>query len=271
MRVKRRVTGVVIALLVSGAQAADKGLVPVAQEKPTPPPITEKRWQFVAAPYLLAPNIDGSTRIGRLPSTDLNVSPGTIFDNLNFGAMAHFEALYNNRFGAVLDIAYMDLGSERTFPAAGGSVSAGYKQLVNEGFLGYRFYQAPRAWAEAYAGARLWYNELDVTAAVPGNAFSARTDETWIDPVIGLRGQLFLNDKWSLYSSGNIGGFGLRYSADFTWAAQAGVGYHLSETMSLQVQYKALSVDYDNDKSGSGSFRYDTVTHGPLAGLAFRF
>jgi len=249
------------------AHAADLPL-PAPQET-APVQETPSRWQFVFAPYLLAPTIEGDATIGRLPSTSLNVSPGTIFENLDFGAMAHFEALFDERFGAVLDIAYMDLGSGTTLPRVGGSVSSGVKQAVTEVSFGYRFLNGGRAWAEAYAGGRWWYNELSVSASVPGNTFSRTITEQWVDPIIGLRGQAFVSDKWSVFGSGNIGGFGL--VSDFTWGLQAGAGYHFNDRWALHLQYKATGVDYDNGETGTGAFSYDTVTHGPLAGLAFRF
>lgn len=257
----------ILGLSCGPALAADISSAPPPPEQSAPR--EEGAWTFVIAPYLLAPTISGTSRIGRLPTTDLNVSPGTIFENLQFGAMGHVEVLYDNRFGASLDVAYMDLGSGRTFPAVGGTVDASVKQMVAEGFFGYRFWSEDRNWAEAYAGGRWWYNQLSVNATVPGNSFSRTITEQWVDPVIGVRGQYFLSDTWSLYGSGNIGGFGL--VSEFTWGAQAGVGYHFTESWALHLQYKAIGVNYDNGKSGRSGFSYDTVTHGPLLGVAFSF
>lgn len=227
------------------------------------------KWTFLVAPYLLAPTISGDAKIGRLPTTTLNVSPGTIFENLHLGAMGHFEALYDDRFGIAVDVAYMNLGSGKTFPAVGGSVKANVKQTVSEVFAGYRVWKQDKNWVEAYVGGRWWINELGVRAALPANAFSHTITESWVDPVIGVRGQALLSDDWSLYGSANIGGFGV--ASDFTWGLQAGVGYHFSESLSAQLQYKATAVDYDNGKSGADAFSYNTITHGPMAGLVFRF
>jgi len=77
------------------------------------------------------------------------------------------------------------------------------------------------------------------------------------------------NDKWSANARGDIGGFGA--ASDFTWNVQGGIGYHFNKTWSAHMQYKALSVDYDNDKTGTNSFAYDTITHGPLLGVVARF
>lgn len=263
-----------IALLVFGclllphtAQAAD---VPnTATSVGNPSARIEPLWKFVIAPYLLLPTIQGDAEIGRLPSTSLDVSPGSIFENLHFGFMGHFEALYDNRFGATFDVAYMDLGKGTSFPQIGGSVDVGVKQLITEGFFGYRFWRQNESWAETYIGGRWWYNQLEVTARVPGNRFSRTIDEHWIDPVLGLRGQVFLTPQWSLYGSGNVGGFGL--VSNFTWGLKGGVGYHFNDSIALHLQYKAIGVDYDNDKSGRSRFTYDTVTHGPLLGVALAF
>ena len=38
------------------------------------------------------------------------------------------------------------------------------------------------------------------------------------------------------------------------------------------MQYKALWVDYENGTPGSPDFfQYDTVTHGPLLGIIYKF
>ena len=258
---------ILASLLTGGAQAADLAQAPAPVE--TPDVRVDRTWKFVVAPYLLAPTIQGNSRIGRLPNTSLDVSPGTIFENLQFGAMGHFEALYDNRFGATLDVAYMDLGKGRSFPRVGGSIDAGVKQLVTEAFFGYRFWHQDRNWAEAYAGGRWWYNQLKVNANTPANTFTRTITEQWIDPVIGVRGQIFVAPKWSLFGSGNVGGFGL--VSDFTWGLQGGVGYHFNDRVALHLQYKATGVDYDNGKSGRSAFSYDTVTHGPLMGVAISF
>ncbi|MTH99571.1 hypothetical protein E1297_26585 [Roseibium sp. RKSG952] len=268
----RALFSLALAGVVAGeAQAADIFAEPSVELPVQAPAEPGKTWQFIFAPYLLAPSIDGTAQVGRLPNTDLNVSPGTIFENLQFGAMAHFEVLYDNRWGATLDVAYMNLGSGTTFPTVGGSVKSGVKQLVTEAFLGYRLWQQSRNWAEAYAGVRWWHNDLEVTAAIPGISFSRDILENWVDPVIGLRGQYFFTPAWSVYGSGNVGGFGL--VSDFTWGAQGGFGYHFSDRYALHLQYKATGVDYDNDndKTGQGAFSYDTVTHGPMLGFAVRF
>lgn len=47
----------------------------------------------------------------------------------------------------------------------------------------------------------------------------------------------------------------------------------MSENWILDLKYKAVWVDYENDKPKGqpGYFAYDTVTHGPLIGFIYIF
>lgn len=228
-----------------------------------------KDWQFEFSPYLLAPSIDGNLKAGRIPSADLSVSPSDIFKNLDFGLMGHYEARYDNRISITLDMAYMDVNAGRSISPTGGKLEAGVKQLITEGFAGYRYWQRDQDWLEAYGGVRWWHNKISVSAEGPLITESRTITEDWVDPVIGLRGKKSFNDKWALYGSANIGGFGI--VSDFTWSLLAGVDYRFNDQVALQLQYKAVGVDYNNDESGKDTFIYDTVTHGPLVGVSFRF
>ncbi len=230
----------------------------------------ERAWEFLFAPYFVGANIVGTTRIGRLPATDLDVGTDDILKNLRFGAMFRSEVLYRQTAGAFLDVAYMNLGSATTGPLTGGRVKVGVGQLIAEGMVFYRPYSTPQTTFDVYAGGRYWDVSLDVnaTGTVAGN-FDIDRGDNWIDPVIGVRGMHRFNENWSVNARADIGGFGI--ASDFTWNVQGGVGYHFNDTWSVHFQYKALDVDYDNDKQGTQRFAYDTITHGPLLGIAARF
>ena len=78
-----------------------------------------------------------------------------------------------------------------------------------------------------------------------------------------------LNLDWSVILRGDIGGFGI--SSDFSWNVQGGVIYAVSDWLSVVGQYRALDVDFQNEEAGLDFLSYDTTTHGPIAGLVFRF
>jgi len=50
------------------------------------------------------------------------------------------------------------------------------------------------------------------------------------------------------------------------WDIMGGLGYEFTETSSVVVGYRALSVDYSNE-----GFVFDIVQRGPLMGAVFRF
>lgn len=79
-----------------------------------------------------------------------------------------------------------------------------------------------------------------------------------------------LADDWALTLRGDIGGFAIE--SDFSWSSAIGVLYQVSESVAVEVQYKAQSVDYDEGRRRTpGFFSYDTISHGPLLGLSFVF
>ena len=78
-----------------------------------------------------------------------------------------------------------------------------------------------------------------------------------------------ISEDWSLSLRGDIGGFGM--GSDLTWNVQGWTIWAFADSMSLVVQYWALSVDYcDGTRGTSERFCYDTITHGPAEGMAFR-
>jgi hypothetical protein len=92
----------------------------------------------------------------------------------------------------------------------------------------------------------------------------ASGDEDWIDPVLGIRAQWNINDKWFLAGKGDIGGFSV--GCDLTWSIQATAGYHFTPNVSAELGYRCLFQDYQN-----GGFTNDLVQAGLYTGLNIRF
>jgi hypothetical protein len=114
-------------------------------------------------------------------------------------------------------------------------------------------------------GVPLWGLDagLKLTPAV-GPSPSADADLNLFDPVVGLRGQQFLTDRFYLEGTGLIGG-GLGDS-DFLWDVYAGLGYQFTNHFSGTLGYRGMGLDYEN-----GGTVLDLVFQGPVAALSFRF
>ncbi len=231
-------------------------------------PANADAWSFQIEPYLLGVTIDGDAGIGRLTGVDVNVNTSDVLDNLDLGFMVHFEARHESSWGVMVDYAFMDLSKDVTGPR-GGVLDAELFQGVFEAML-MKGVGSGDAQLDYFAGVRWWDNEVDVTidpVLLPGTA-SRSVEEDWVDLVIGARWINPISEKWSLLLKGDIGGGG----ADFTWLAHAGFRWRFGKTTELDLSYKALAVDYETGTPGQpGYFKYDTITHGAIIGLTFKF
>ena len=93
---------------------------------------------------------------------------------------------------------------------------------------------------------------------------SASADEEWVDPIIGVRAQWNINDKWFLAGQSDIGGFGV--GSDLAWSMQATAGYNFTKNVSAELGYRYLDTDYED-----GAFTYDVAESGIYTSLNIRF
>ena len=249
----KRITSILAALTVcSGAPAA-------ADE-----------WSFSVEPYMLAASITGDSGIGRVTGAPIDLDFSRILETLDMAAMIHFEAHSRNGWGFALDYGFMDL-SDDIFGSRGGVLDARVRQGTLEGLL-IRQSGIAAYGLEYFAGFRWWDNDVDVLidpAVLPGDA-TRKVDVSWVDLVVGARWTRPINNRWVAQLKGDVGGFGLK--ADFTGSLAISALYEFSDRYALDLQYKAIWVDYESGSKGRpGFFSYDTVTHGPIVGFQINF
>lgn len=120
----------------------------------------------------------------------------------------------------------------------------------------------------AAAEARVQKSEKDLAKAINGKLNTLPTkksaDLDWVDPIVGFRAQWNINDKWFLAGKSDIGGFGV--GSELAWTLQATVGYRVNETSSLELGYRYLHTDYDND-----SVLYDVAEAGIYMSYNIKF
>lgn len=227
-------------------------------------------WSWSIEPYFMATNIDGDAAIGRATGIDVAVDTSDILENLELAAMVHFEGLHSSNWGFMLDYGFMKLGSDLSNPL-GGVTDVTVRQGIFEAF-GFHRVESDHGYLDIYAGLRWWDNDFDVTidpVFLPGS-ISPSVSEDWIDPVFGLRYFHDLGEKLNLGIQADVGGFGV--GSDISYSFAIGGVYHFSDSLSLDLKYRALWVDYESGSAGNpGHFKYETSTHGPIAGLIFNF
>jgi hypothetical protein len=245
----------VLAANISVSLAAD------ITDEPLP---AESEWKFTLAPYMWLAGISGDVGLFGLPPQEIDASISDVLENFDIGAMAVAEAR-NGPFFLGSDIFYVKLSTNVDTPLGilADSIDVSATAFMFTGIAGYSLVYEEGVSLDVFAGARVWYSDtsLDVVGGPP---ISGSDGDTWVDPLVGIKGRADLGSNFYVTAWGMIGGFGV--SSDLMWDLLGGIGYEFGDTFSLVAGYRAVSVDYEND-----GFVYDIVQQGPIFGAVFRF
>jgi len=229
---------------------------------------TNKKWNFLAEPYLMFPYMNGETGIGNNLILPVEANPGDIFNKLQIGAML-FLGAQTDKWAITSDLVYMKLNQEITpgILIHEGDVTA--KQLIWEAAGLYRISRC----LEVGAGGRINYVQTSVDALVkviPAGTepISGRHHKTWFDPVLIVRWKTDVKDKWLFQLRGDLGGFGV--GSDFTWQLQGYVGYRFTPVFQLSAGYRFLSTEYYAGEEPK-DFVFDVNEFGPVIRFGFNF
>ncbi len=254
------------AALLTGLFGATVGnaadLTPLTPEAKTVE--TRSGWEFTVAPYFWAAGISGNIRQFGLPEVDIDADFGDVLDNLDFAFMATAEARYD-RFSIVGDVVYVKLGADAHTP---NGILAGSVDVTSETFagllgVGYAVLEDQNGHLDVVGGMKIWSVDTDVSFNGGLLAGVEREDSaTWVDAVVGLRGNYFFTPEIYVTGWGLVGGGG----ADVDWDVGLGLGYKFNDTISAIAGYRALGVNYEND-----GFVFDVVQQGPILGVSFHF
>ena len=225
---------------------------------------TESDWTFNLAPfYLWGINIDGDVSAG--PATAaVDVPFDDVFDSLEAAIIVHFETLYKNQWGFLVDVNYLDLENNMNLPM-GISQNIDLNVTLAE-FSGFYRMQHDSHAIDFIAGLR--YVEIENTVTVVGGPTLLDGNQDWTDPLIGARWTWGFADGWSLIARGDIGGFGV--GSDFSWHALGLVEWQPWKHASFSAGYRAIDLDYE-DGSGRDYFSFDATIHGPVFGVNFKW
>lgn len=239
-------------------------------------PSLESDWEFRIEPYIWVPGVDGTLGIrGRTTDIDFDVSD-LLSSSGNSNETYDVEMLLGmqlearkDRWGILADAVYVDLNITGTRPTPRHlSANVDFTELLGNLLVTYRITEKPTGFLDLYAGARVNSLSLDINAQAdlinfPAQlAFYDSQTETWVDPVIGLRGQWNFTEKWFLAGKADIGGFGV--SSELLWSAQATAGYQFTEYFSTEIGYSYYDTDYED-----GGFIYDIAMGGLFLGFNF--
>lgn len=237
-----------------------------AADLPDPPAEPDSGWHFTFAPYVWAAGMDGKVAQFGLPEVDVDASFGDVLKNFDIGLMGVGEARYG-RFGVATDLLWVKLSAEQNTPLGlfADNVDADIETLMFTAVGSYSLFLGETGSLDVVAGGRLW--SVDTKFGLEGGSLDGRSTsdgETWVDPVVGLKGRSNFTPEFYVTGWSLIGGFDA--SSKFMWDVMGGLGYAPSDSFSVIAGYRGVGVDYRKD-----GFVYDVVQHGPLLGFVFNF
>jgi len=231
----------------------------------------KKDWKFNLAPfYLWAISIDGDATLGA-NSPDVSADFGDIIDRLDAALIVNFQGVYQNKWGFVLDYKYLSLSDSGTIPVNIGGISFLIPHdsdftihLVElDGF--YRVTYQNHDFDFKFGGR---YTSFDPEVKIGRQNLGEK--QNWVDPLIGMRWIWHFAERWKLFVTGDIGGFGI--GSSFSWQAGALVDWQPFKHVSFVAGYRALYQDYEDGTSGTPDyFNIQATYHGPLLGVSFRW
>ena len=224
----------------------------------------QDEWEFSIAPYFWGAGLSGKTAQFNSPVIDLDSDFSDIFGNLDFAAMVIGEAR-KGRYSVFGDIMYTKLGSDNATPRGILASSVDVQASTFAGLLGtgYNVLENSSTRLDVVAALRVWSVDTDITFRGGILDGTKRSDgATWVDGLVGFRGNYAFNSKLYLMGWGMVGAG----QANADWDVAIGIGYRISDMFSATIGYRAVGVDYKK-----GGFEFDVVQQGPMAGLVIRF
>ncbi|MEO9777915.1 MAG: porin family protein [Sedimentitalea sp.] len=219
-------------------------------------------WDYEGTIYLFMP--ETTTSISTPVQTlDGRLSFSDALSNLDLAFMGAVGAS-NGRWSFFLDYMYTDLSfsSPPPNPSFSNVDTAVTTQILN-GYAAYRVYDEPTVQIDLAAGFR-WFDAKSTMSLQPvPPGVIASVDESWINPVIGLRAQLQFSDRWAGTAFFDYGGF---ESGEETWQALLTADYELNDNWVLRGGYRYITFDH---ATATGSFSF--TQSGPIFGATYRF
>ena len=263
-------------------------------------------WRFAATAYGWVVNLNGSAT-ARGNTVDINASVFDLLQKSNslIGLMGDFEA-NKGRFGFFADVVWAQLGIPASAaayanPIAGVKLSLQANAAITQTmtiieaaglFEVGKWPGSDQSFTalDAYAGGRFWNMSTQINLDLTGTiAFSdprlSQFDRSktigiadsgslyWADPMIGLRLRHQFTASQHAFIKGDIGGFGLSGSSQFSWQVAAVYSYAWQfngYALAADIGYRALSTNV-NFNNGANNSNLDLVIHGPLIGMAVKF
>ena len=228
-----------------------------------------EKWEYKITPYGWIAGQKGTVAtLPGFPPADIDVSfSDDIAGNIN-GSITIKGEMRKGRWGIMGDLSYSDIEDKSATPLElfWQSIRSRTKSWIVVAAGQYRILEEGTSSVDAVAGIRYW--SVESLLALEGGPAEDRVTsnkESWLDPVIGMKGLSFIkNSKFFVSSELYLGGFGM--GSDFMWDVSASLGYQWTKSIDVTLGYRYMDVDYEK-----GDFLYDVSQDGLLMSLGWKF
>lgn len=204
---------------------------------------------------------------------DIEIDLETILDSLQFIVMA-VPGVKKDKWTIQADVIYLDLQADenKTVPQPRQNDLANVKTDVElKGWIvtptvSYDVLESDKFKLSLLAGARYLYLDLDLNVDIndlrdpAASRSGSASDDVW-DGIVGIKGEVMLNEKWYLPYQFDIG----TGDSDLTYQAYGGVGYRFSR-VDLVAGWRYLRWNFDDSVGLDNMY-----VNGPLVGVKIQF
>jgi len=229
----------------------------------------EGEWDFKLTPYAWFAGVKGNvSTVPGPPVIPIDVSPSDALSDSQASFMVFFEAR-QQQHGMLFDILYTDSESDSTLvDAINLTLKSISRNKIFSAAYEYEFYNNDKTVFDGFAGVRYWKVDTIMEFGIGGNPLSGRTirnAESWVDPLVGIKGSTPLGDS-NFYVAGWLAGGGFGVGSDSFYDVSANIGYQWSKSIGTTLGYRMFDVKY-----GEGTFFYDVKQEGWALGLTWAF
>jgi len=227
-------------------------------------------WDFRLTPYLWFAGLKGDVAtIPGAPSAPIDISPSEAIEDTEAGLMLLLDAK-RGRHGVFADFLYTDVRSDEDLlpPPIALTLRSVTKTTIFSLAYQYEVFNENQTSLDVMVGARYWDIDSELSFGGGAGLLAGRrvqNDESWIDPMVGIKGRMPLGDT-AFYIEGGagLGGFGV--GSDLFYELSGAIGYQWTPAIGTAIGYRMFDVDYED-----GGFVYDARQEGWQVGLTWAF
>lgn len=240
--------------------------------------INPRLWWMSPSGSLRMPGSSSEVRLERLNLDNPEFTPAGQFTiRAERWSFTFFGAGYSRDTQTTADSTFT-VGSVSAVP--GDSIEAAFDLNVFELMVGYRFWEydfaaksadpaaaAPVTLAlDAVLGGRLYELDLEVSSASARTA----TDQLYIEPIAGIRGQLDIVRDFTISLQLDGGGMGDSDRSSYSFNISTAFEWRPIPNVGLQIGWRQILYTFQ-DGEGAQEFEYDGGIAGVFGGIVIRF